>query len=123
MSHADRTFRLALGSIVALASIAFVVTNEVRACGPSSPLSSAEVLRAQLDVIDRGLRREELSDETRAQVLQLRSRVESLQMAGKRREARAVMQKIVSMFAFKELVEPLVPGCGPMAPTRVRKKS
>ena len=84
------------------------------ACGSSKPPSSADILKFQIDIIDRGLKREKLSDDDRAKVVLLRSKVEESQISGRREEAREAVVAIVSMFSFQEFggaAEPLVLKC------------
>jgi len=93
-----------------------IAWTPAHACGSSKPQTSADILKYQIDVIDRGLRREKLSKDERAKVALLREQVQESQMAGRREDARKAMAEVVSMFKFKEFggaAEPLVPRCWP----------
>lgn len=101
---------------------ALLLAGPAAACGPSQPFTSEELLQYQTGIIERGLKRENLSDAQKAQIAVLRGEVEAAHKADKRADARAAMEKIVAMFQTKELfgaVEPIVPGCGPSRPNVV----
>lgn len=110
-------------SIARLALFAMLAAcaGQAVACGPSAPITAEEMLDFQLGIVDRGLKRETLTDAQRAEIARLRAEVEAAQKADQRTQARAAMQKIVAMFTHKEMmgaVEPIVPGCAvPRAPT------
>jgi len=94
---------------------AFLSTSGA-ACGPGAQVTSGELLEFQSGIVERGLKREALSEAQRAEISKLWADVEALQKAGKRSEARDVMKKIVAMFSHKDMmgaVEPIVPGCAP----------
>lgn len=96
------------------ALLSISLTGPALACGPSAPLSSVQLLDYQIGIIERGLKREALTDAQRAQIATLRAEVERHQKANDRNSARAAMSKIVAMFSHKEMfgaVEPPVPGC------------
>ena len=104
-------------SAAALLGVALCLLNLASpaiACGPSAPMTSAELLSFQIGIIERGIAREALTAEQRAEIAKLRADVEMFQKAEKREEAREAMKKIVAMFKHKDMmgaVEPIVPGC------------
>jgi hypothetical protein len=109
------TAHWARAGLLAAALAAWMLATPALACGPSAPLTSAELLSYQMGIIDRGLAREALTTEQRGEIEKMRADVTALQNGEKRAEAREVMTKIVAMFKMKEMfgaVEPVVPGCG-----------
>ncbi len=101
--------------ILVLVTVSLAIASPVHACSGSKPPSSAEILKFQLGLINRGLAREKLSDENRAKVILLRSKVEDAQKSGKPEVARETVDLIVNMFSYKEFggaVEPLLLKCG-----------
>lgn len=116
MTISRATVLCARAGLLGALLLALILATPASACGPSAGLTSAELLTHQMGIIDRGLAREALTTEQRAEIETLRAEVIALQKAEKRVEAREPMKKIVAMFQTKELsgaVEPIVPGCGP----------
>src|SRR5215203_4142522 len=115
--------------ILVLVTVSLVAASPVHACSGSKLHSSAEILKFQLGLINRGLAREKLSDENRAKVILLRSEVKDAQKSGKPQVARETVYLIVNMFSYKEFggaVEPLLLKCGSKHPRyrmrRLRQK-
>ena len=101
--------------ILVLVTFGLLMASPVQACRGSTPPSSAQILKFQIGLIDRGLAREKLSDADRAKIIVLRSKVEDAQKSGKPELARETVGLIVNMFSYKEFggtVEPLLLKCG-----------
>ena len=101
--------------ILVLVMFGLLIASPVQACRGSTPPSSAQILKFQIGLIDRGLAREKLSDADRAKIIVLRSKVEDAQKSGKPELARETVGLIVNMFSYKEFggtVEPLLLKCG-----------
>lgn len=99
------------------AGLFLAVSSQAMACGPGAAPSSAELLSFQGGIIDRGLKRETLTDAQRDEIATLRKTVEAAHASGKSIDAREPMRKIVAMFQMRELggaVEPIATGCGPL---------
>lgn len=106
-------------ALCAIGAAFAMLAEPATACGPGRTFTSAELLEFQIGIIERGLKRETLTDEQKSRVAALRAEVENAHKADKRADARAAMQKIVAMFKHKEMmgaVEPIVPGCAPPRP-------
>ena len=86
LRHSSQSCPL-LWRTLSAALLSISLTGPALACGPSAPLSSVQLLDYQIGIIERGLKREALTDAQRAQIATLRAEVERHQKANDRNSA------------------------------------